>query len=46
MDGKAIRVRLTIVKTSPRSYSFVQDVKAGDAADWSIVAEGTGVKSG
>jgi hypothetical protein len=45
VDGKAIRVRLTIIKTSPRSYSFVQDVKAGDAADWSIVAEGTGVKS-
>lgn len=34
-----------LAETSPRSYSFVQDVKAADAADWSIVAEGTGVKS-
>jgi hypothetical protein len=45
VDGAATKVRLTIKKTSPRSYSFVQDVKKADADAWSIVAEGTGVKS-
>ena len=45
VDGKLTKVRLRIKETSPRSYSFIQDVKAGDAADWSVVAEGTGVKS-
>ena len=45
VDGKPTKVRLRIKKTSSRSYSFTQDVKAGDAADWATVAEGTGVKS-
>jgi hypothetical protein len=45
VDGKPAKVRLRIQKTSSRSYSFTQDVKAGDTADWATVAEGTGVKS-
>ena len=45
-DGRAVKVRLTIKKTSPRSYSFVEELKAGDGTDWSKVAEGTGTKTG
>ena len=45
VDGKPTKVRLRIKATSPRSYSFIQDLKAGDAPDWATVAEGTGVKS-
>jgi len=45
MKGKPGQVRLTIRKTSPRSYSFVEDVKSSEARDWSAVAEGTGTKT-
>jgi len=43
--GKAIKVRLTIKKTSSRSYSFVEDVKAADGGAWSTVAEGIGTRT-
>ena len=46
IDGKPVKVRLTIRKTSPRSYSFVEELKAGEGTDWSKVAEGTGTKTG
>ena len=45
IKGKPGEVRLTIKKTSPRSYSFVEDVKPSEARDWSAVAEGTGTKT-
>lgn len=45
IKGKPGQVRLTIKKISPRSYSFVEDVKASEARDWSAVAEGTGTKT-
>lgn len=44
IDGKPVKVRLTIKKTSSRSYSFVEDVKP-EGGDWSTVAEGTGTKT-
>ena len=45
IKGRPGQVRLTIRKTSPRSYSFVEDVKSSEARDWSAVAEGTGTKT-
>ena len=45
IKGKPGQVRLTIKKISPGSYSFVEDVKASEARDWSAVAEGTGTKT-
>jgi len=45
IKGKPGQIRLTIKKTSARSYSFVEDVKASKARDWSSVAEGTGIKT-
>ena len=44
-SGKPVVERLAIKKTSPDSYSFVVEMKPGDSATWSIVAEGTGTKT-
>ncbi len=44
-DGKPVTVRLTIRKTSPDSYAFVQEVKPAKEGDWLAVAEGTGTRS-
>lgn len=43
--GKPGQVRLSIKRTSPRSYSFVEEVKTADAGDWSPIAQGTGTKT-
>jgi len=43
--GKRGQVRLSIKKTSPRSYSFVEEVKVSDRCDWSPVAEGSGTRT-
>ena len=45
VDGKPVVERLAIKKTSPDSYAFVVEMKPGDSATWSIVAEGTGAKT-
>lgn len=43
--GKPGQVRLSIRRTSPHSYAFVEEVKTADRGDWSPVAEGTGTRT-
>jgi Protein of unknown function (DUF1579) len=42
--GKPMTQRLTIKKTSSKSYSFAQDMKPA-GGDWFTVAEGTGTRT-
>lgn len=45
VNGKPRTERLRITKTSPNSYSFVQEMKPAKGGNWFTVAEGTGTKS-
>jgi hypothetical protein len=45
VKGKPVTERLRIRKTSPNSYSFVQEMKPAKEGNWFTVAEGTGTRS-